>query len=218
MKLKKIMVASILVASTGMAQAGVSGNIALTSDYVWRGISQSNDNVAVQGGFDYEHDSGAYAGIWASNVEFGGPGSIETDFKVGFANSVGDFSYDVWYLDYLYPNDAKLNFDEIGFSVGYDLKVVSFSAGVSTNEIIVKNDDTGTYYEAGMDIPAGPITISTHIGKYDLKAHTDDYLDWKIGASAEFAGFGFDLSYSDTDMSDDGLDGEQVMLTISKSL
>ena len=58
-----------LLAATGAA-ADITGNVGLTTDYVFRGISQTDEKPAIQGGLDYAHSSGAYAGVWASNVDF----------------------------------------------------------------------------------------------------------------------------------------------------
>jgi len=217
---KKTLVAAILLATSSLVQAGFSGNVALTTDYVWRGISQAGEDIAIQGGFDFEHESGAYAGVWASNVDYNAPGTVETDLYFGFANALGDFSYDVWYIDYLYPDNGAINFDEVGFSVGYDFKVISFSAGISSNDIIVENDDIGTYYEAGVDVPIGStgISIAGHVGKYDLQGGAENYVDWKLGVAADFAGFGFDLSYSDTDLGNIDIADKRVFLTVSKAL
>ena len=71
---KKLSIAmGIALASlTTAASAEFSGNVALTTDYVWRGVSQTDEGPAVQGGFDYEHESGFSAGVWGSNVDFDG--------------------------------------------------------------------------------------------------------------------------------------------------
>lgn len=217
---KKLLSAAIILSCSSLLQAEqheFSGNVTLTSDYVWRGVSQSDEDPAIQGGFDYNHESGFYVGTWASNGDFG-TASIELDLYAGFANSIGDFSYDVWYIDYRYPGNSSLVFDEIGFSVGYDLGILSLSGSISTNEIIVEDKKTGTYYEFGIDVPAGPVTLSGHIGTYDLKSGTDDYTDWKLGASYEFSGFTFDLSYTDTDIHGSDIDDDRVTFSISKSL
>ena len=71
--MKKTMIALAMLATTGVAQAEISGNVAIASDYVFRGISQTNNEAALQGGIDYSYDFGpaaVHAGIWGSNVKF----------------------------------------------------------------------------------------------------------------------------------------------------
>jgi uncharacterized protein (TIGR02001 family) len=91
-----------------------TANITLASDYVFRGISQTNEGPAIQGGFDINHRSGMYVGVWASNTEFNSGSvngaSMEMDFYFGFAgefaNGVG---WDVGVLYYWYPDTSDDN-------------------------------------------------------------------------------------------------------------
>ena len=64
--------------------AAVSANVSFASDYIWRGMTQS-DGPAIQGGFDYEADGGFYAGIWGSNVNFNDGAGSELDYYFGYA-------------------------------------------------------------------------------------------------------------------------------------
>ena len=92
------------------AQAEISANVALVTDYRFRGISQSNKNPALQGGFDYAHDSGFYIGTWGSTVDFDSTtdfnGSLELDVYGGWSTEFGEnSSIDVGYIYYAYPGD-----------------------------------------------------------------------------------------------------------------
>jgi len=107
MKLKHIAAAAALVAS-GSAFAGVTGNVGVFSDYVFRGVTQTGGEPAVQGGIDYSHASGAYVGTWTSNVSgFAGGSTYETDFYGGFAGKAGNLGYDVGAVLYYYPEDKE---------------------------------------------------------------------------------------------------------------
>ncbi|HPU51499.1 MAG TPA: TorF family putative porin, partial [Burkholderiaceae bacterium] len=113
------------VPSTGMAQDKkeasphtLTGNLNLVSEYRYRGISQTNNKPAVQGGFDYAHASGVYVGTWASNVSWlsdGGSGtvsnSLEWDIYGGYKGTAGDFGYDVGLLYYYYPGKYPSGFN-----------------------------------------------------------------------------------------------------------
>ena len=98
------------------AQAGTSGNVSLTSDYVFRGISQTQEDPTFQASVDYAHISGFYAGIWGSGVDFTpeytlpedeDDADIEIDYYVGFGSDFNDtFGYDVSFVYYTYPGTA----------------------------------------------------------------------------------------------------------------
>tara|TARA_B100001121_G_scaffold99143_1_gene87724 strand:+ start:573 stop:1166 length:594 start_codon:yes stop_codon:yes gene_type:complete len=134
--------------------AGVSANVSFTTDYIWRGMTQS-DGPAVQGGFDYEADSGFYAGFWGSNVNFNNGNGQELDYYAGYGFSLGDVGVDVGYITYDYPDsDPDLKFEEIylGFSFG-DLGL-TYASG---------QDEAPDYIEVSYGI--GPVSIS--YGDYD---------------------------------------------------
>src|SRR5690606_7575411 len=84
--------------TSSLVSADVSTNIAVVSNYLFRGVSQTDGSPAVQGGIDFEHASGFYAGTWASNVDFGDEISYELDLYAGFAGSMNDLGYDVGYV------------------------------------------------------------------------------------------------------------------------
>ncbi|MDE0488188.1 MAG: TorF family putative porin, partial [Gammaproteobacteria bacterium] len=104
---KRILSAAVLVAwlgSSGTAgaqeESSISANLAVTTDYVFRGYTQTGEDPAVQGGLDWADSSGWYVGTWASNIDFG-PGddaSIEVDIYAGYGWEANDVSYDVGLL------------------------------------------------------------------------------------------------------------------------
>ena len=137
--MKKLLLAtsaSAMVLGASLASAAeISGNVTLTTDYVFRGISQSDESPAIQGGFDLGFDSGFYVGTWASSVDFdtngsGLDGSLELDAYVGYGGEFAeDFSYDLGYVYYVYPGDEGLDGDywELYGSLGYK----DFTVGVN---------------------------------------------------------------------------------------
>lgn len=91
-----------------------TGNFGLYSQYIFRGLTQTNRDPALQGGFDYSHSSGLYAGTWLSNISWltdssaisgYSSSSLEWDFYGGYRGTFGnsDFGYDVGLLQYYYP-------------------------------------------------------------------------------------------------------------------
>jgi len=131
----------------------VSYNIGLFSQYIFRGYTQTHGDAAIQGGVDVEHNSGFYAGAWASNVSwlddsnaYDSGGSMELDLYAGYASEIGDtgVSYDVGILQYIYPGEvstgiANANTTEVHLGLGYGW----FDTAVH----VVTSDDAWTWGE-----------------------------------------------------------------------
>jgi len=233
MKLKTIstlcFAASTLVAaSTAMAwesEDGVhstSASVALGTDYVWRGYSQTDEEMAISGSFDYGHSSGFYLGTWASNVDFGDDTSIEVDIYAGFSNEIGEsgVGYDVGVLRYIYPGE-DYDWNEFYASLSYSM----FSVGVAHSGSVYDSGESGTYYSAGFDYDLpGEFALSAGVGYYDYddKVSEEDHTDYRLGLSREFVGFGVDVTYYGMDKDGEDAYGDladdRVVLTISKSL
>ncbi|MDO7596731.1 MAG: TorF family putative porin [Pseudomonadota bacterium] len=232
MNLKKIstlcFAASTLVAASSVmawesadGAFSTSASVALSSEYVWRGITQTDSEPAISGSFDVAHSSGAYAGVWASNVDFGDNTSIEIDYYAGFGGEFGEsgVSYDIGGLYYNYPDQSDLDFFEFYGSVGYSF----VTAGVSYSQDLFGTEaQDDLYYTLGAAYDVGMISLAAGIGYYDFDSG-DDYTNYHIGASTELAGFGLDLTYTDTDDNADDLYGSNaadsaLIFTISKSM
>ena len=124
----------LLIVSSLASAVSVSGNVALTSDYIWRGWTQSAGGPAVSGGFDLSTDSGFYIGTWGSSVQFGDAATSDTtemelDVYLGYSTDIADnISLDVGYITYTYPGATDANFDEayIGFDIyGFGISYAS---------------------------------------------------------------------------------------------
>src|SRR5690606_36930245 len=121
----------------------LSMNVTLASEYLWRGISQTQGKGAIQGGLDLAHDSGFYIGTWASNVDFDSNASSEWDFYVGYAVELGPVALDVGLLEYTYVDESSLNFLEAyasvgmaGFTLGYHYQIADESASEQTFDYV----------------------------------------------------------------------------------
>ncbi|MDF2367225.1 TorF family putative porin [Sneathiella sp.] len=187
-----------------------SANISLTSDYTFRGISQTGNNPAVQGGFDYSYDFGpaaVSAGIWASNVKFA-DATIEIDYYAGVGGSVDMFSWDLSAIYYTYPGaDSSLNYDffEIAPSIGYDFGFMAVNAGLNYSPEYFGDSGDAYYTHGGIDIPLGKyFTLSGTVGYQSIDDNaawgTDDYTDYGVSVSTEIAGFGLSVGWTDTDL------------------
>jgi len=239
MKLKTISTlcfaaSTMLVASSAMAwesedgQHSTSASVALSSDYVWRGMSQTQRDAAISGSFDYSHASGFYAGVWASNVdEFsdGDKANLEIDTYAGFASEFGDtgIGYDIGWLRYIYPGIADgLDYDWNEYHIGLSYSFLSASVNY-TNEVYGDGGDNAVYYTLGAahEFENG-IAIDANIGAYDYSDEAtygdDTYVDWNVGVSTELVGFGLDARYFDTSGEFEGDNSDRVVFTISKSM
>lgn len=217
MKIKAILLASAAVLAfpaAAAAQEAPSGsaNIAITSDYVWRGVSQSDEGPALQVGFDVANDM-YYVGTWASNVDFGGDAELEWDIYAGVKPTVGPVTFDFGVLGYLYPQDTNLNTWEVKAA-----GTIAAESGLSATLSVfyapeVGNDGPSSWYtELGVSTPIpgatiGPFSLSAgaSVGNYNFENPGVDYTNWKVGITAATeAGWAIEAAYTDTDL--DGTD------------
>ena len=150
----------------------IEGNAAVSSNDMWRGMTQTDDAAAVSGGFDLSTDVGFYAGTWASNVDFGDAASYELDLYAGFSGEVeGGLSYDVGYIAYLYPDAGASDYDfgEVYASLGYGPVSVTYSFQVEDSADSYQKDSN--YLSVDFEFPiTEEFTASLHYGHYDIEA------------------------------------------------
>jgi len=181
MKTIKIALTSMfLILSSYASAVEISGNVALSSDYIWRGMTQTDGDVALSGGFDLTTDMGFYAGTWASNQSLAANASMELDVYLGFAGEMAEnMTYDVGYISIQYPGNDAADFEEayIAFNI-YGLNIL-YSDG---------QDDGPSYAELAYSLDVGPGTFNISYGEYEDNG--DNALvgyDWGIG--------GFDIGF-----------------------
>jgi len=215
-----------------------SASVALTTDYMWRGVSQTDNEPAIQGAFDLSHETGLYVGAWASSYEFGNDATMELDVYGGFANETDfggalpfAFAYDVGILRYEYTSASAAGFTELYFGGSISpIENFNFSTYYYYG-LKIDHTTPGEYTDFAADYTLpdslGGITVLAHAGYYNQKGGgTDDYWDWKIGLAKDIAGFNFEVAYFDTDDSQqyaDGgtkhrLDDGRIVATISREL
>ncbi len=211
----------------------VSANVGFVSQYAFRGISQSDENIALQGGFDAAHDSGLYAGVWGSSVDFndGDEAQAEVDLYGGYSGSINNINYDIGVIYYAYPGaDSSLDYDfvEGSVAVGYDFDLFSASASFNYSPEYFADSGDAQYYAVNADVPLPKdFTLSGHVGHQVIDDGAsfgigeDDYTDWSVGLGYSFAGFDLSLQYVDTDLDEPGecADGceERIIFGVSKS-
>ena len=186
-----------------------SANVGFFNQYSFRGIDQSGEEAAVQGGFDWAHDSGFYIGTWASNVDFNDNDSVtEFDFYGGYTKEIQNgINLDLSMIGYTYPGAyASSNYDyyEYSFGLGKSIGPVSFSTAINYSpEFFAKSGDA-TYWQGDLDYEFQGIKISGQVGKQWIDLETTygapDYVDYSIGASYAWQGFDLSVAYVDTDV------------------
>jgi uncharacterized protein (TIGR02001 family) len=180
--------------------AGVSANVAFASDYIWRGMTQTGSDPALSGGFDFESESGFYAGIWGSNVSFSEGAGSELDTYFGYGFSLGEVGVDVSYVDFGYPGDSGLDFQEIGVALSYG--------------------DFGVGYYSGQDGAPDYMDLSYSMGDFSVS-----YGDYDTYGTNYALGYGFacgeydcGLTYSDfSSDSVDLMDEDALVFSVSAS-
>lgn len=213
--MKKLMGAAMLagatIAGAGAANAEVSATLTFTTDYVFRGISQTDGGAAIQGSFDWSQDM-FYAGIWGSNVNFGAVGgnelaSMELDAYVGLTPTTGPVSWDLGLVGYFYPNaDDSLAGGELDYYEGIVQATMDltdqFGIGATfayTPEYFGETGD-GTYWELNGTWTINDATsVTAAYGVQDIDFASDSYSTWNIGLNHAMHGFNFGLMYTDTE-------------------
>ncbi len=186
----------------------ITGNVGLFSEYRFRGIAQTFEKPALQGGFDYAHSSGFYAGNWNSNVSetlYSGA-SLEMDFYGGFKKAFGDFGLDVGAIYYYYPGSNNPTFGKIDNTevyIGGSWKWVSLKYYHAVSDFFSIPDTKGSNYidlSATFDLGSG-WGVTGHYGQQKVKnLGVADYADWKLGVTKDLGnGWAASLAYIDTD-------------------
>ena len=214
----------------------LTGNVNVFSDYRFRGISQTAKGPAVQGGFDFAHKSGFYAGNWNSNVSgasYVGGNGAEMDFYAGYKGEIADtgISYDIGDL-YYYYNKARNTGDTTG--VKYDNNEVYVSLGygpvsakvsyATTDYFGINSQLTGTdrgnskgttYSELNFSQEVMPkLTAVAHIGRTIIKNYSlINYTDYKVGASYDLNGFALGAAIVGTTTKQEEFKGFNTLLS-----
>jgi len=223
--LNSVILAALAAPGVAMADSApaspFSGNVSLTTNYLYRGISQTAAKPAIQGGFDYANPNGLYVGTWGSNISWISDGavasgaSLELDTYAGYRNSFAtDYSYDVGFLRYNYlgyyaPGATKADTNEIYGLIGWKWLTLKYSDSLGDTFGVSKASGTSYIDLSGSyTLDGSNITLGAHYGKQTYKGATADalkvvsldpsYSDYKLSASKPFGSYVWALAYSST--------------------
>lgn len=203
-------VAASLLAGASAVQAqespfSFSGTAAITSDYVFRGFSQTGEDPAFQAGLTASHESGFFVGAWGSNVDLGEDSDIEIDLFAGYSNTVENLTYTVTALYYTYPGangSADFDYFEAGLDLAYAIDQLTLTGKIYYSpEFFGAAGGDAWYLAPGFSLAlTDMITVGGAVGFNELE-NGDDYKDWNAGVALSFEPFTVDLRYIDTDVS-----------------
>lgn len=204
----------------------ITGNFGIYSQYVFRGLTQTDGKPAFQGGFDFTHTNGWYAGTWGSNISWihdqGSASpcdhgcSLEWDLYGGYRYAINDdWGTDVGVLYYFYPGSylpgaIKPNTTEVYASIAWKWLSLKFSDSL-TNTFGV-SDAKGTYYlDLSANYPINDVlTLNAHVGTQQYHGNggsNDDafsYTDWKLGVTWVYNGYNIGAYWTDSNAKDAG--------------
>lgn len=214
-----------LVLAAGLAQpaaaqqrieslgATITTNVSLTTDYMFRGLSQTRSRPAIQGSLDIEHSSGLYVGGFASNVDFLGlDANIELDALAGYRFTVLGIKFDVGAIYYAYPGYTRpdggfrLDYLEVAGRASYEAGPVTFLASVYYSPDYQLQSGVGVYAEGGVDIRL-PFEFvgSARLGHQSVERNErfgtpSSFVNWGLSLSRDLYGFTFTVGYTDTNI------------------
>lgn len=199
--------ASLALAGAAQAQEGpvsLSFNVGAATEYVFRGVSQTDEDPQVFGGVDASLGSIGYAGVWASNVDFGDGTDFEYDLYGGVRPTVGALTLDLGVIYYGYagqPSGADWDYWEAKLGASVPAGPATVGATVYYSPDFTGNTGDAWYYElnAATSVPGTRLSVSGALGHQTIE-EAGDYTTWNLGAGYALTdNLGVDVRYYDTD-------------------
>lgn len=185
------------------AASPISWEIGAVSDYVFRGVSQTDENPTAQVGITYTSPIGVYVGSWASGVDFGaGSPDIEADYFVGYNWAVSDaVNIDFMLNHYTYPGASEMAYNELITTATF---AEHYKASVGYSNDVFNSSSTAMYYSVGGEWPLPQdFSVSANIGRSifndNVAANAADYSDWNVGVGKKIGMVDLSLGYFGTD-------------------
>lgn len=181
----------------------IAWNLGATSDYVFRGFSQTGEDPAIFGGVDLT-SGGFYAGAWASTVDFGDDTDAEVDLYGGYRTEIAGFAVDLGAVGYFYvsqPAGADYDFVELKVAASRAVGPVTVGMAAYWSPDFFGADERAAYVEASAAFaPAAKWTVSGAVGHQALDVNAD-YAVWNVGVGYAVSDHvGIDVRYYDTDL------------------
>ncbi len=201
LSISSLLTSSIFMITSTQAVEGLTANTTVSSNYLWRGVTQTSNSTAISGGIDYEGSSGVSVGIWASNADWTENMTYELDIYAAYSDEFENgLGYSLGYIYYAYDSDANTDFSEVNFSLSYHDYSISYNTLVNSDTDADFGDDTYISANAAFEISAD-LELAFHVGNYNFNAG-GDYMDYGISLNKD----GFTFGLYDTDIG--GADGD----------
>lgn len=203
----------------------ITGNFGIYSQYIFRGLTQTGQKPAFQGGFDFAHRNGIYLGAWGSNISWlhdlgvvNHGGSLEWDLYGGYKYAINDdWGTDVGILYYYYPGSylpgvTKPDTTEIYVAGSWKWASLKYSHSVD-DAFGIPNSKNSWYLDLSANYPINDtLTLNAHVGRQQYKGSNGgvnngdalNYTDWKLGVTWVVAGYNVGAYYTDTNAKDAG--------------
>jgi uncharacterized protein (TIGR02001 family) len=225
-RLVSVLVAPALLLAVGSLRAQeksdisswLSGNVTVATDYTFRGISQTLQQPAIQGGIDLKHPSGFYLGTWGSSVNFGEADAtvakpraqLELDGYGGYTLAIPSVvALDLGAIYYSYPGASlsrDFNYLELGLGASRSIEKLGLGLMAKYSPDFFAGSGTGFYYGGSASVPVAMFTLSGNVGKQMIEDNvtfgTPDYIDWGAGAAVGWHGFTVGGKVVGTDLKD----------------
>ena len=228
-KLKQLFIALPLTVLSTTAAANWSTTITAASDYTFNGVTQTDNDPALQASLDYAYDNGVYAGVWASNVDFGDDTDFELDAYVGryiqlnqqvsldygiayytYQGNNSDGNYAEAYTKFGYASDygqTELNFwyswDYFGYDTGHVISMIAHTYELAPNHAI----------RASFDISN---SLDGNKFQWDEAKGDKSYYHYRLAYQTSYEGFGIEVAAENTSLDYDYAD-ERIVLAISRT-
>ena len=197
------------VFSSASCIAQTSATVTAVSDYLFNGVSQTQEDPALQASFDWADDSGIYAGVWGSNVDFGEGTNLEADAYLGYSSSISSsIIMDIGIAQYTYHGEdfssdynyaesyAKFNYNNTNLNVWYAWDYFGTGAGHTIVMLTQSFPINDTFW---IDLSAD-YSMSSNKAKWEWEPDDDDYMHWRITANYTWQQWNFTAGYEDTDL------------------
>lgn len=184
--------------------AGVEYNVGAVSNYVWRGVSRTDNHAAIQGGVDLKHQSGFYAGAWASTVDFA-DADLELDLYGGVAfKTRGGWGWDIGVIGYRF-DESRYNFEE-----GY----IGVTYGYLSGKVWRDWDNDDTYTEGNATFQMGSGFYAVLHGGYYARDRAENYSDYALALGRKFSDFDARITFTATDLDESDSDDSDVVFSL----
>lgn len=214
----------VTVMFTLTARAETSSTIVVVSDYLFNGVSQTDERPALQVSLDWAGEDGIYAGLWGSNVKFGEGTNLEADGYLGYSTTLTNtINIDIGVAQYSYHGESfssDYNYAETWLKVNYGHYAVNFwyawdYFGTGAGHVIAMVTYTLPISDSFSVLASTDISTSLDEQLWSWESNDKDYIHWRVGGQYQFKGLDFSLGIEGTDL--DTYGDTTLLLTVSRT-